>query len=246
MKPSTSFSPEVRERAVRKVREHEGEHESQWAAMGFIATKIGCTAETLRRWVRQAERDSGEREGVTTAERERIQSVGARGTGTTPGQRDSAPGIGLFCPGGARPPIQAMNAFVDAHRAVHGVEPIGDVLPITPSTYYLHAARRTDPGRRSARALLDERLREQIQRVWNDRFQVYGARKVWRQLQREGVNVARRTVERLMRLDGLWGVVRGKPVKTTVGDPAMPCPLDRVRRPFQADCPNALWVADFT
>lgn len=139
-----------------------------------------------------------------------------------------------------------MNAFIDAHRAVYGVEPICKVLQIAPSTYYLHAARQTDPGRRSARVLLDERLREQIQRVWNDNFQVYGARKVWRQLRREGVNVARCTVERLMRLEGLRGVVRGKPVKTTVGDPAMPCPLDRVHRQFQADRPNALWVSDFT
>jgi len=139
-----------------------------------------------------------------------------------------------------------MNAFIDAHCAVYGVEPICKVLPIAPSTYYLHAARQTDPGRRSARALLDERLREQIQRVWNDNFQVYGARKIWCQLRREGVNVARCTVERLMRLEGLRGVVRGKPVKTTVGDPAMPCPLDRVHRQFQADRPNALWVSDFT
>ncbi len=139
-----------------------------------------------------------------------------------------------------------MNAFIDAHRAVYGVEPICKVLQIAPSTYYLHAARQTDPGRRSARALLDERLREQIQRVWNDNFQVYGARKIWCQLRREGVNVARCTVERLMRLEGLRGVVRGKPVKTTVGDPAMPCPLDRVHRQFQADRPNALWVSDFT
>ncbi len=91
-----------------------------------------------------------------------------------------------------------MNAFVDAHRAVYGVEPICKVLQIAPSTYHLHAARRTDPGRRSARALLDERLREQIQQVWTDNFQVYGARKIWRQLRREGVNVARCTVERLM------------------------------------------------
>ena len=126
-----------------------------------------------------------------------------------------------------------MNAFIDEHRAVYGVEPLCQVLQIAPSTYYLHAARQTDPSRRSARALLDERLREQIQRVWNDNFQVYGARQVWRQWRREGVNVARCTVERLMRLDGLRGVVRGKPVKTTVGDPATPGPLDRVHRQFR-------------
>lgn len=139
-----------------------------------------------------------------------------------------------------------MKAFIDEHRAVYGVEPICKVLPIAPSTYYLHAARQADPSRRSARTLLDERLREQIQQVWNDHFQVYGARKVWRQLRREGVNVARCTVERLMRLKGLQGVVRGKPVKTTVSDQATPCPPDRVHRQFRADRPNALWVSDFT
>ena len=139
-----------------------------------------------------------------------------------------------------------MKAFIDEHRAVYGVEPICKVLPIAPSTYYLHAARQVDPSRRSARTLRDERLREPIQQVWNDHFQVYGARKVWRQLRREGVNVARCTVERLMRLNGLQGVVRGKPVKTTVSDQATPCPLDRVHRPFRADRPNAWWVSDFT
>ena len=139
-----------------------------------------------------------------------------------------------------------MKAFIDEHRAVYGVEPICKVLPIAPSTYYLHAARQADPSRRSARTLLDERLREQIQQVWNDNFQVYGARKVWCQLRRDGVNVARCTVERLMRLNGLQGVVRGKPGKTTVSDQATPCPLDRVHRQFRADRPNALWVSDFT
>src|SRR5512143_4155720 len=174
------------------------------------------------------------------------QSVGARGAGTAPGQRDSAPGIGLFCPGGARPPVQAMKAFIDQYRDVYGVEPICKVLPIAPSTYRLHAARQADPDRRSARAKRDERLREQIPQVWNDNFQVYGARKVWRQLRRDGVEVARCTVERLMRQLGLKGVRRGQSVKTTVGDQNAPSPLDRVNRQFTADCPNTLWVSDLT
>jgi transposase InsO family protein len=139
-----------------------------------------------------------------------------------------------------------MNAFVDAHRAVHGVEPICKVLRIAPSTDYLHAARQTDPGRRSARALLDERLCEPIRRVWEDNFQVYGADKVWRQLRREGVEAARCTVERLMRRLGLKGARRGKPVKTTVSDRDTPGPPDRVNRRFTADRPNTLWVADFS
>jgi len=139
-----------------------------------------------------------------------------------------------------------MKAFIDEHRAVYGVEPICRVLPIAPSTYYTHALRQAHPGQRPLRAQRDDVLSEPIQRVWQENFQVYGVRKVWRQLQREGIAVARCTVERLMRRMGLTGVVRGKPVKTTVSDPARPCPLDRVNRQFRAERPNALWVSDFT
>ena len=139
-----------------------------------------------------------------------------------------------------------MKAFIDQHRDVYGVEPICKVLPIAPSTYRLYAARRADPTRRPARAQRDERLCEPIRRVWEDNFQVYGADKVWRQLRREGVEVARCTVERLMRRLGLKGVRRGKPVKTTVSNPGAAGPEDRVHRQFTAGRPNALWVSDFT
>ncbi len=139
-----------------------------------------------------------------------------------------------------------MKAFIDEHRAVYGVEPICRVLPIAPSTYYAHAHCQAAPERRSPRARRDEVLSGHIQRVWEENFQVYGVRKVWRQLLREGVMVARCTVERLMRRLGLQGVVRGKPVKTTISDKANPCPLDKVNRQFRAERPNALWVSDFT
>ena len=125
-----------------------------------------------------------------------------------------------------------MKMFIDEHRAVYGVEPICRVLPIAPSTYYAHARCQTDPERRSRRARRDDVLSTHIQRVWDGNFHVYGARKVWRQLRREGVVAARCTVERLMRRLGLKGVVRGKPVKTTVSDKATPCPLDKVNRQF--------------
>ena len=128
------------------VFEHQGEHASQWAAIGSIAAKIGCTAETLRGWVRQAERDQGQRAGPTTRRAGADQGAGARGPRAAPGQRDPAQGVGVFCPGGARPPVQAMIAFIDEHRAVYGVEPICRVLPIAPSTYHAHAARRADPA----------------------------------------------------------------------------------------------------
>ena len=139
-----------------------------------------------------------------------------------------------------------MIAFIDDHRDAYGVEPICRVLPIAPSTYHLHVAKRADPTKASARARRDEALKVDIKSVFEANYEVYGARKVWRQLQREGFDVARCTVERLMREIGLQGVIRGKPVRTAISNKALPCPLDRVNRQFQAPCPNALWVADFT
>jgi transposase InsO family protein len=139
-----------------------------------------------------------------------------------------------------------MIAFIDHHRDVYGVEPICKVLPIAPSTYHAHVGRRVDPGKRSPRTKRDEALKAQIRRVFEENFRVYGVRKVWRQLGREGIAVARCTVARLMRAMGLQGAVRGKPARTTVSDKAAPCPLDRVNRQFQALRPNALWVSDFT
>jgi len=139
-----------------------------------------------------------------------------------------------------------MIAFIDEHHARHGVEPICRVLPIAPSTYHAHAARRADPGKLPARAQRDITLRTEIRRVYEENFRVYGVRKVWRQLLREGTAVARCTVARLMRAMGLQGVVRGKRVRTTISNAAAPCPLDRVNRQFKAPRPNALWVSDFT
>ena len=139
-----------------------------------------------------------------------------------------------------------MISFIDDHRGSYGVEPICKVLPIAPSTFHAHAAKRADPGRLSTRAKRDRVLKIEIRRVFAENFEVYGVRKVWRQLQREGFDVARCTVERLMRNMGLQGVIRGKPVRTTISDKAAPCPLDHVNRQFQAPRPNVLWVSDFT
>ena len=139
-----------------------------------------------------------------------------------------------------------MSNFVDAHRGKHGVEPICKVLQIAPSGYRRHAALRREPHRRCARAQRDEALAPQIERVWQTNMQVYGADKVWRQLAREGTAVARCTVERLMRRQGLRGVRRGKVVRTTISDNKAPCPLDKVHRQFRAERPNQLWVSDFT
>ena len=139
-----------------------------------------------------------------------------------------------------------MIAFIDEHRPVLGVEPICKVLPIAPSTYYDTVAKRTDVDRLSVRARRDVRLKIEIRRVFDANYRVYGVRKVWRQLQREGFEVARCTVARLMKTMGVQGVIRGKPVRTTVSDKAVPCPLDQVNRQFHAPAPNRLWVSDFT
>jgi len=139
-----------------------------------------------------------------------------------------------------------MIAFIDDHREAHGVEPICKVLPIAPSTYHAHVAKRANPEKLSARVRRDMALKPEIARVFAENFEVYGVRKVWRQLQRESFDVARCTVERLMRGMGLQGAIRGKPVRTTISDKAAPCPLDHVNRQFHAPRPNALWVSDFT
>jgi putative transposase len=140
-----------------------------------------------------------------------------------------------------------MVAFIDEHRDEYGVEPICDVLPIAPSTYYEHRARAEDPDRRPAREKRDELLRPEIQRVWNDNHAVYGADKVWHQLGREKVDVARCTVERLMRDMGLSGATRDRAFKiTTRADENALRPPDLVQREFTATRPNQLWVADIT
>jgi putative transposase len=141
-----------------------------------------------------------------------------------------------------------MVDFIEEHRGEHGVEPICAMLPIAPATYYAHAARKSDPELRPARAKRDEELRVQIRRVWQASFGgVYGAEKVWRQLVREGIAVARCTVERLMREMGLRGAARGRAfTRTTVADDSAARPADLVQREFRASRPNQLWVADLT
>lgn len=138
-----------------------------------------------------------------------------------------------------------MIAFIEAHREVFGVEPICRVLPIAPATYYARAAMVRNPALASDRARQDIEDFEKIKRVHDKSKGRYGARKVWHQLRRDEHDIARCTVERLMRKHGLQGVTRGK-TKTTIPDPAQPCPDDKVNRQFIADAPNQLWVSDFT
>jgi putative transposase len=139
-----------------------------------------------------------------------------------------------------------MVSFIDAHRDAHGVEPICTMLPIAPSTYYERKGQQANPERLSARSRRDLGLLPEIHRVWDENFQVYGARKVWRQMNREGIEVARCTVERLMRGLGLSGAVRGRKFKTTIADDTTVRPSDLVCREFTASRPNRLWVSDLT
>jgi transposase InsO family protein len=139
-----------------------------------------------------------------------------------------------------------MISFVDEYRSAYGVEPICRVIKIAPSTYHVHAHRRSHPDTAAPRLKRDAVLKPEIQRVFDENFGVYGVRKVWLQLKREGFDVARCTVERLMKAMGLQGVIRGRRVRTTVPDKSAPCPLDLVNRQFKAPRPNLLWVSDFT
>ena len=133
-------------------------------------------------------------------------------------------------------------SFIDAHREVYGVEPICRVLPIAPSTYHAHIARKIESAGRSARSRRDDALGPEVRRVFEENFRVYGVCKVWRQLWREGFDIAPCTVARLMRAMGLGGVIRSKPVRTTVSDKAAPYPLDRVNRQFRAPAPDMQWM----
>jgi len=139
-----------------------------------------------------------------------------------------------------------VTAFIDEHRGSYGVEPICRLLQITPSTYYERRAIARDPSRASARAKSDAALCLKIDAAWEENRKLYGARKIWHVLRRDGEDVARCTVERLMRILGIQGVVRGKKIITTNPDTSQPCPDDKVNRQFTAQRPNQLWVSDFS
>ncbi|EPY6105504.1 IS3 family transposase [Escherichia coli] len=246
MTKNTRFSPEVRQRAVRMVLESQGEYHSQWAAICSIAPKIGCTPETLRVWVRQHERDTGGGDGgLTTAERQRLKELERENRELRRSNDILRQASAYFCEGGVRPPLEKMMPLLDKLREQYGVGPLCSELHIAPSTYYHCQQQRHHPDKRSARAQRDDWLKREIRRVYDENHQVYGVRKVWRQLLREGIRVARCTVARLMAVMGLAGVLRGKKVRTTISRKAVAAG-DRVNRQFVAERPDQLWVADFT
>ncbi|EHQ6725086.1 IS3 family transposase [Escherichia coli O157] len=246
MTKNTRFSPEVRQRAVRMVLESQGEYDSQWAAICSIAPKIGCTPETLRVWVRQHERDTGGGDGgLTTAERQRLKELERENRELRRSNDILRQASAYFGEGGVRPPLEKMMPLLDKLREQYGVGPLCSELHIAPSTYYHCQQQRHHPDKRSARAQRDDWLKKEIQRVYDENHKVYGVRKVWRQLLREGIRVARCTVARLMAVMGLAGVLRGKKVRSTISRKAVAAG-DRVNRQFVAERPDQLWVADFT
>jgi transposase InsO family protein/transposase-like protein len=228
------------------VQDHAAEHGSQWAAIGSIAEKLGCNAETLRRWVRQAERDSGLRAGLTTDERHRLKELERENRSSSARTR--------FCARRRRfSPRRSSTAERDdggvcgrAPRHVRGRADLRDAAD-RPGHLDTHRAQALDPTRRSARRQRDEQVQREVRRVWDANVQVYGPRKVWKHLRREGSPVARCTVERLMRALGLRGAVRGRAFRITTTPAALAArPSDLVARNFTATQPNQLWVADLT
>ncbi|MBE4985566.1 IS3 family transposase [Escherichia coli] len=246
MTKNTRFSPEVRQRAVRMVLESQDEYDSQRAAICSIAPKTGCTPETLRVWIRQHERDTGGGDGgLTTAERQRLKELERENRELRRSNDILRQASAYFGEGGVRPPLEKIMPLLDKLREQYGVGPVCSELHIAPSTYYHCQQQRHHPDKRSARAQRDDWLKREIQRVYDENHQVYGVRKVWRQLLREGIRVARCTVARLMAVMGLAGVLRGKKVRTTVSRKTVAAG-DRVNRQFVAERPDQLWVADFT
>ncbi|MCZ5435350.1 IS3 family transposase [Escherichia coli] len=271
MTKNTRFFPEVRQRAVRMVLESQDEYDSQWAAICSIAPKIGCTPETLRVWVRQHERDTGGGDGgLTSAERQRLKELERENRELRRSNDILRQASAYFAKAEfdrlwkncaavtisfARLPLilrrrsstasGKMMPLLDKLREQYGVGPVCSELHIAPSTYYHCQQQRHHPDKRSARAQHDDWLKREIQRVYDENHQVYGVRKVWRQLLREGIRVARCTVARLMAVMGLAGVLRGKKVRTTISRKAVAAG-DRVNRQFVAERPDQLWVADFT
>ncbi|MEX1401531.1 IS3 family transposase (plasmid) [Escherichia coli] len=226
--------------------ESQGEYDSQWAAICSIAPKIGCTPETLRVWVRQHERDTGGGDGgLTTAERQRLKELERENRELRRSNDILRQASAYFGEGGVRPPLEKMMPLLDKLREQYGVGPLCSELHIAPSTYYHCQQQRHHPDKRSARAQRDDWLKKEIQRVYDENHKVYGVRKVWRQLLREGIRVARCTVARLMAVMGLAGVLRGKKVRTTISRKAVVAG-DRVNRQFVAERPDQLWVADST
>ncbi|MFI8991525.1 IS3 family transposase [Streptomyces antimycoticus] len=240
---------ELRRRAVRMVAEVRDDHPNETAALQTVADKLGIgSRETLRNWVKQHEIDAGTRPGTTTDESAQLKAL-KKENAELKRANEVLKAAAKFLRGRARPATHTLVGFIDEHRdRFGGVEPIcrtltGHDCKIAPSTYYAYKKRLETP---SARSVRDEELKVRIQEVHTSNYRVYGARKVWRELNRQGHAVARCTVERLMRELGITGAVRGKKVITTLPGGQVERVPDRLERDFVAKAPNRCWVADFT
>ncbi|WP_406730411.1 IS3 family transposase [Streptomyces sp. NBC_01794] len=240
---------ELRRRAVRMVAEVRDDYPTETAALQAVAEKLDIgSRETLRNWVKQHAIDAGTRPGTTTEESAQLKAL-KKENAELKRANEILKAAAKFLRGRARPATHTLVAFIDEHRdRFGGVEPICRTLTehdckTAPSTYYAHKKRLETP---SARSVRDEELKERIQEVYTSNYRVYGARKIWRELNRQGHTVARCTIERLMRELGITGAVRGKKVVTTITDPAAGRAPDLLDRDFVARAPNRCWVADFT
>ncbi|MFL0577454.1 IS3 family transposase [Brevibacterium luteolum] len=234
------YPDELRERATRMAIDARKEPEARRGAFNRIGEQLGVHPEALRTWVKKAEIDQGLRPGTTSDDAARMAELERENRELRRANTILRQASG-FLRGGARPPLAVMCAFIDAHRDEHGVEPICRVLQIAPSSYYAHRTRKP-----SARQRRDVELTEAITQVHEENYGVYGARKVHAELRRQGHEVARCTVERLMRTAGLRGVSRAKGPRTTKPAPETDRPADLVNRDFTAEAVNQLWVADIT
>ncbi|WUI71041.1 IS3 family transposase [Nocardia sp. NBC_00403] len=253
MSSRKKYPAELRERAVRMYAEVREQHESEWAAMRAVAELLGVgTPETVRKWVRQGQIDTGARPGITTDESAELKRL-RRENAELKRANAILKSASNFLRGRTGPATALTVKYISEYQGHRengglrwGVESICAVLTelgveIAPSTYYEHRNRIP-----TAREQRDEELKVEITRVHTQNYGVYGARKVWLQLNRERIRVARCTVERLMRELGLRGAVRGRVKRTTIADPAAPRPADLVQRRFAPTAPNRLWVADIT
>ncbi|WP_420882600.1 IS3 family transposase [Streptomyces noursei] len=228
------YPDELRERAVREV-------QTSGRPVAHVARDLGIHKEALRGWVRQAEADQGSRSDLlTTAERTELAQL-RKEIAELRRANEILKAASVFFAKGARPAPHEADAVINHLRDDFGVEPVCRELDLSVSAYN---ARRKRPM--SARRQRDAHLTERIRRIHAASGETYGARRIHRQLGREGIAAARCTIERLMREDGLEGVIRGQRRRTTIPEPSAPRPPDLVNRHFTAHRPNQLWVADLT
>ncbi|MFM9920891.1 IS3 family transposase [Lacisediminihabitans sp. H27-G8] len=234
------YPEELRQRAVRLVLDARDDAGGRRGVCTRVGQQLGVPPDTLRGWVQRAEINEGARPGTTTDEHVRLVALERENRELRRANAILKAASG-FLHGGARPPTEQMIQFIDDHKDEFGVEPVCRHLPIAPQTYY--AAKGRPPSRR---AFSDDIMTEKIHQIHTVNYGVYGVRKVHAELRRNGDQVARCTVERLMKREGLRGIRRARGPRTTIPGPLADRPADLVDRRFTATAPDCLWVADIT